>query len=232
MMKKLLFLTAFLAAAISFAQDALSWNGNTFDTGTSLTIPITYTSDAVIPGGSITVELWVQQNAAPWGQQWKKAVTHGADLPAGTDLSADIIMDAAGAVANVLNGSNFKTTTEMQASELFGVGEDAGGYRLRISNSDSGFTATLPAQNYITINGTLSADDIGIQKISVSPNPTASTITISTRNNDIKSAKVFDVAGKEVKSFNQLTNMDVSSLARGLYFLRTNTGSVSKFIKN
>lgn len=77
---------------------------------------------------------------------------------------------------------------------------------------------------------TLSTEDINIASVSVYPNPSNNTISIS-GNNEIKSISVFNVLGKRVLSANSYKNIDVSQLSSGLYILKTDKGATSKFIK-
>ncbi|WP_317671026.1 T9SS type A sorting domain-containing protein [Lutibacter sp. TH_r2] len=80
-------------------------------------------------------------------------------------------------------------------------------------------------------DGTLGVNNYEAKKIGVYPNPTADFISISTANNNIKSVYIYDVMGKQVKKFNNPTNMDVSNLSKGIYLIKTDTGKLSKFIK-
>jgi len=78
--------------------------------------------------------------------------------------------------------------------------------------------------------GTLGTNKVGINNVSVYPNPTRNLITIST-NSIFKSVSVYDISGKTVKSYSETKILDVSDLSNGMYFLKTNTGLQAKFIK-
>lgn len=79
---------------------------------------------------------------------------------------------------------------------------------------------------------TLSSNSIEIlnKKVSIFPNPANNEISIVGDVN-IKSVKVFDILGKEVMSSINSTSINVSQLVSGVYILKTNTGSVSRFVK-
>ncbi|WP_157208982.1 T9SS type A sorting domain-containing protein [Mariniflexile maritimum] len=77
---------------------------------------------------------------------------------------------------------------------------------------------------------TLSSKDFKIKNVAVYPNPANDNISIS-GDNAIKSVSVFDILGKEVLTFKKHTNLNISDLTAGIYILKTDKGSVSKFIK-
>lgn len=66
-----------------------------------------------------------------------------------------------------------------------------------------------------------------LASIELSPNPTTNTITISTENDLLKTIKIVDQNGGEIKllsSTNQSNTMNVSDLAPGLYFVLVTSG--------
>lgn len=67
------------------------------------------------------------------------------------------------------------------------------------------------------------------QEISVFPNPTISFITINTATT--YPAFIYNAFGKEVMQVNTNTQVDVAKLIRGIYFVRTSTGQVTKLVK-
>jgi hypothetical protein len=64
-------------------------------------------------------------------------------------------------------------------------------------------------------------DNFTIKNLKFYPNPAQSQITFT---QDINNLEVFDIAGKNVKSFkNRSATFDVSNLARGVYVLNVKT---------
>ena len=76
-----------------------------------------------------------------------------------------------------------------------------------------------------------------VSKISISPNPACNTITISNIAEWASNTTVtiFDLQGKQImqKQFtaNQTPELNISSLQKGIYFVKINTGNVSKSLK-
>ncbi|ANW96024.1 hypothetical protein AXE80_06895 [Wenyingzhuangia fucanilytica] len=77
---------------------------------------------------------------------------------------------------------------------------------------------------------TLGTKNNELSEVLVYPNPANNTISIS-GNNNIESIAIYDVLGKEVLAFNSNTNLDISSLMSGIYILKTNNGSIQRFVK-
>jgi len=63
-------------------------------------------------------------------------------------------------------------------------------------------------------------------RINAFPNPTNSRLNFSSKI----SGRLFDLLGNEILDFNQQTEIDISPLTKGVYFLKTND-SVTKVIK-
>lgn len=76
-----------------------------------------------------------------------------------------------------------------------------------------------------------SVDDIGnLNRVKIYPNPTKGTFNLSDTHN-IKEVKIFTISGMEVKRFTNLKDMDISELATGIYFIKTNDGGTAKLFK-
>jgi len=62
----------------------------------------------------------------------------------------------------------------------------------------------------------------------VYPNPASDKIYIERTNNDVMEIKLFDIVGKqvpnEIQSKDQITEVDLSVLSDGVYFVKINTG--------
>jgi hypothetical protein len=74
-----------------------------------------------------------------------------------------------------------------------------------------------------------------LSDIKIYPNPSSNEIYFEGKTNEIKSIEINDVIGKNVKSYNNVSSIDISSLSNGIYFLhiKTDKGDFNKkFIKN
>ncbi len=235
MMKNLLFMVALMATTFVMAQDALTFQtpDDTYNASTTLSFNIVYTSSVDLPADSFEFHLW--SISVPWSQGWRASTTNTTPLPAGANMVAT--MEIGSLPGDILNGSgNLMTDAELLAADPNAHGSATDYYyELRgiVSSvaTNAGFTGSDPNTSFIHISPSLSTKETSLESINILPNPTSGTISLSTKNGDITSVKIFDIAGKEVKSFNSVGNMDVSNLSKGLYLLRTNLGTVSKFVK-
>lgn len=76
----------------------------------------------------------------------------------------------------------------------------------------------------------LGVNNVSSNKIKIYPNPTSKYINISGLN-DNKSITIYNVLGQEVKQFETKKTIDISSLVKGVYFLKTDNGYSKKIIK-
>ncbi len=88
-------------------------------------------------------------------------------------------------------------------------------------------------QNFCTVVGleNNSTDRSGIE---IYPNPANDKLYISEKNYAVNSIEVFDVNGRNIKSVEKLSSIDVSNLSNGIYFIRikTDKGEFNKkFVK-
>lgn len=110
------------------------------------------------------------------------------------------------------------------------------------SNGTVTITYNNSSQIVVTLNGilddTLSTIKVeNLSELSLYPNPTSSSFQL---NKDINSLTIYNLSGKKVKEFNNLsstsTSFDVSELASGLYFLEAmdTQGAIAKgkLVKN
>ena len=107
-------------------------------------------------------------------------------------------------------------------------------YTLLLCSQENSETTYNPyGDEYCTI---LSVDDIPGKnlRITIVPNPTSTTITLSLPSNQNTILSIFNLLSEKVKeekvTGNQVT-MDVSSLPQGLYLVRTENNVVGKFVK-
>ena len=67
------------------------------------------------------------------------------------------------------------------------------------------------------------------------PNPSASFITINSKNQPIENVNINDISGKQIIDFKNLNtetkNIDISNLSKGIYFISINKQVVKKLIK-
>ena len=71
--------------------------------------------------------------------------------------------------------------------------------------------------------------------LAIYPNPSASFITIKSKNQPIENVKISDISGKQIidlKNLNTETkNIDISYLSKGIYFISINNQVIKKLIK-
>ena len=80
----------------------------------------------------------------------------------------------------------------------------------------------------------LGIDDLNQLDISIYPNPTSDTVYINSSSSQLK-VVVFDILGKQVLNKPNTNSVDVSSLSKGVYFIKVSDGinsSTKRFVKN
>jgi len=106
--------------------------------------------------------------------------------------------------------------------------EEAEFLYLDITNSNGDvatfFTTTLSNTNFDKV------------ELTIYPNPTSNLLHIETKQTDVTAVEIFDLQGKSVKQVSLVneTNINVSDLANGMYFIKiaTANGQVTrKFVK-
>ncbi|QAA82672.1 T9SS type A sorting domain-containing protein [Aequorivita sp. H23M31] len=78
----------------------------------------------------------------------------------------------------------------------------------------------------------LGTEDIHAISFAIYPNPSKGHFIINT-NSDVDSVSIYDISGKQIKTFKQQSEYDVTDLAKGLYLLKiqNNKGSqIEKFL--
>lgn len=110
-----------------------------------------------------------------------------------------------------------------------------------VFHSDEGVNQLGANVDDFVITGTLSADSYKMNQISVYPNPSNGLVTISTGDVTLTSIDVYDLTGKLIlkqnrfNSNNNLTTIDLSNAAEGIYFVKLssdNNSIVKRIIKN
>ncbi|AVI50779.1 hypothetical protein C5O00_06170 [Pukyongia salina] len=134
------------------------------------------------------------------------------------------------------------TATDNCASGLILTQSPVAGTQLPIGIHTINFVAEDSSGNTnncsfdIIVTDVLSADDIAFENgLSIYPNPASKTININSANRSINSISVIDVSGKVVFNSNNLdtlsATLNVSAIARGLYFVTVNNSVTKKIIK-
>ncbi|AWG22719.1 hypothetical protein FFWV33_14885 [Flavobacterium faecale] len=150
-----------------------------------------------------------------------------------------------GSAPSGTNGSNYTTLTLNMT--------DASPYEVAVINLSNavtwiGIVDTFDVQHRTTgtssLAGTLEIDRIEFstgptlglstkqvtELVNVYPNPTTGAITISDLK-DSKTINIYNMLGAVVKTLPATNTIDISDLATGTYFLKTDTGLSSKIIK-
>ena len=106
-------------------------------------------------------------------------------------------------------------------------------------NGENGRSILIDTYKWTITDGGLDCSTLEIEEISVSdyliyPNPTNDILNIKGNINELE-VLIFDLMGKQIMSARVTNQINVSSLARGIYILRMYDGintSTKKFIKN
>lgn len=108
------------------------------------------------------------------------------------------------------------------------------------NNSAVGATETFLFLDTIVLDTNLSSDDFNTSSanISIYPNPVNDVVNISSPDFEIQTISITDINGRVVKNIkvnNTTTNINVSDLNSGVYFMSVNTldgNIIKKFVKN
>ncbi|EMQ94007.1 hypothetical protein D778_01191 [Xanthomarina gelatinilytica] len=102
---------------------------------------------------------------------------------------------------------------------------------LDLSGNDRVFNTTIDLGAY-EYNSTLSVDDISLDENTVKlyPNPATDVVNIKT-NQTIKNVAVFNVNGQKVLEIANQSQINISNLPTGMYFLSINTNQSNQTIK-
>ena len=106
------------------------------------------------------------------------------------------------------------------------------------TNSDSDQQLTITNEfgdQAIYVNRQLDISSHKIEVISISPNPTSKILFISSENLQMEQLSVFNLSGQKVMELEEvITEIDVSSLQNGIYFLKITSEegtTIKKFVK-
>ena len=89
---------------------------------------------------------------------------------------------------------------------------------------------------YIVKASSLGINDLALsENVSVYPNPGATKITVSAKNQVIDSAIISDVMGKILIGYTNINaesvSIDISAYSKGIYFIKINNSVTKKIIK-
>ncbi|MGY8932979.1 MAG: choice-of-anchor B family protein [Flavobacteriales bacterium] len=126
---------------------------------------------------------------------------------------------------------NLIITQNPSAGTVLGVGITIVSFE---TTDDSGNTITCSFELDVIID--LGFNDNALnQGLAIYPNPSASFITINSKNQLIENIKISDISGKQIidlKKVNAETkNIDISNLSKGIYFISVNNQVTKKLIK-
>ncbi|QVY66116.1 T9SS type A sorting domain-containing protein [Polaribacter sp. Q13] len=214
--------------------------------GADFNVSFVYDSSVAIDG--LTVQLWIIQSGDETNNidYDSKIIASSAEIKTlsaqrHASLTATITFPTDISVTSAAKDDKKETVFNIVPTASLPSAAPKHYYQFRfILNTDNGQVlenGTSFKKNFNPIDiqaieeATAGVKDYEAKKIAVFPNPTTDFISIENATNEIKSVTIFNVMGKQVKTFNKHSNLDVSNLAKGIYLLKTNTGRLSKFIK-
>ncbi len=129
---------------------------------------------------------------------------------------------------DITDNHSISLTTAIMNSYVVG-----GANTLSVNNTSSTLLCFYGAEVTVTINSTaLSTEDIELNSVKVSPNPTSDYITV-TGLKDTGNYKIYDVLGTEVHrgTITDKGEIEVKSFSNGVYFLKFDNEYTVRFIK-
>tara|TARA_B110000285_G_scaffold192955_1_gene221694 strand:+ start:70 stop:1995 length:1926 start_codon:yes stop_codon:yes gene_type:complete len=126
---------------------------------------------------------------------------------------------------------NLIITQNPSAGTVLGVGITIVSFE---TTDDSGNTITCSFELDVIIDLGFNDNTLN-QGLAIYPNPSASFITINSKNQLIENVNINDISGKQIidlKNLNTETkNIDISNLSKGIYFISINNQVIKKLIK-
>ncbi|SEQ05004.1 Por secretion system C-terminal sorting domain-containing protein [Hyunsoonleella jejuensis] len=215
MMKKLLFCTTLLLSV--YASNAQGFSNLVFDTTippTATTVDVTFDYSGISTGDVFEWQLFLANpDGSPnWGS--------GRNIA----YEGNIVPTSMGSGTQTVTINIFNTPVD---GEVFTW---AGKITLGSDGSDTGFNNT---GNLVTISSTASVEEVvNKNSILIFPNPVENILNIDLMGVPSEKASILDMTGKVVmKLLNITTEIDVSNLEQGFYFLKTNDNRSFKFVK-
>lgn len=141
---------------------------------------------------------------------------------------------------SVYTGRNYRayfwTSTEVEANSNWGIFRVLKHFSVSLISDGSGDEFYKENGYLVRFSRTAQTANININAINdfkIIPNPTTDYLLIE--NLDIKNAIIYNILGKEIMKVNNENKINVSSLSKGIYFIRVYDGinsSIKKFLKN
>ena len=152
-----------------------------------------------------------------------------SDLSGTFTLPDYVITNEASATDNCSN--NLMITQNPSAGTILGIGTTIVNFE---TADDYGNITTCSFELNIILDLGFNDNTLN-QGLAIYPNPSASFITINSKNQPIENVKISDISGKQIidlKNLNTETkNIDISNLSKGIYFISINNQVVKKLIK-
>lgn len=146
-------------------------------------------------------------------------------------------------ISDISNG----TMTEVGSFDVFPDNDEAGydgawnvypyfaSGNIMITSLKYGSPTYVPGL-FLVRSSTLSVEDYSLSNFNLFPNPSTNFVKINSIETPISKIQVFDISGKLILTNNynsEITiNLNVSSLAKGIYLLKINNRITKKLIKN
>ena len=205
----------------------------TVERGAPFTISYKLTSNVAIE--DLRFELWIKETATAESKQLVAGALESFD-DQGTNVARTTTLTFPTDNSITKNAYTFDIvpTANLKPAESyeFRIRRNASDTNELFSNGSNAYTVTAIDFQAIT-DATAGVKNYELKKIAVYPNPASDIISIS---NDLKqeigTVKIYDVYGKLVKKSDHFENIDISNLAKGMYLIKTDSGRLSKFIKN
>ncbi|GAA4230289.1 hypothetical protein GCM10022291_00050 [Postechiella marina] len=241
-----------VAITIESAPLGDSWDWNpasvTYPSSATMDIDIIYSSDMPIAPNGIKFTLWTITDGTVndvnlFSDIWYGLFSNPTELDPGTDMTTTITINIPNSAKN--NGT-MRPSSDLGANWDPNAGDQGNNYishqdtpapiytfQFRpIAGDDTNFApASLPAQNNFTVSPALSVKNIKANTLSMYPNPVKNILNLSNINN-VKTFTISNALGQEVLKLKAQNSINISSLKKGLYFLKTDTGITRKIIKN
>jgi len=152
-----------------------------------------------------------------------------SDLSGTFTLPDYVITNEASATDNCSN--NLMIIQNPSAGTILGIGTTIVSFE---TADDAGNTTTCSFELNIILDLGFNDNTLN-QGLAIYPNPSASFITINSKNQLIENVKISDISGKQIidlKNLNTETkNIDISYLSKGVYFISINNQVTKKLIK-
>lgn len=218
-----------------------------FVSGTTIDVPIKYTSDTDIAAGGIKFAMWTETRGTVsetniFSDIWYGVFTNTTILPAGTNVETTININVPANAINSATGTAY-LSSDLGANWDPNAGDAGKNYVNHATTPATTYTfmfrsvlgtdpnfQVIPGSADFTIVGTLSSSSYKKLEGGISPNPTTGVLNIANVDG-IKNISILSLTGQKLKSFNAANSIDISDLASGVYILLTDNGQYQKVIK-